>query len=261
MSEKEAINLSITVLGTGKTGPIDRDIDGFTPKKEIRGPFDVVSVKTGAVPTYPVLWEHYAERERTMCFEGDCEGIPRQGADPEQEKALAKKVDNVWATASHCHFNLNYRFNTQSTSMQFTPRKTIGGRAWQTIKLVSVEQEKALVLWGNTSLGLLLRWWHSNKEQAGRGNVVKTAMEGLPILNLAALSSTQLENAVKIFAATCLKPLLPFHEIDKDPVRKELDERFAREVLGLPESLLQPGGAFDVLRMKLAQEPSIRGNK
>jgi hypothetical protein len=145
--------------------------------------------------------------------------------------------------------------------MQFTPRKTIGGRAWQTIKLDSVEQEKVLVLWGNTSLGLLLRWWHSNKEQAGRGNVGKTAMEGLPILKLSALAPPQLEDAVKIFDATCLKPLLPLHEIDKDPVRKELDELFAREVLGLSDSLLQSGGALDVLRKKLALEPSIRGSK
>lgn len=49
--------------------------------------------------------------------------------------------------------------------------------------------------------------------------------------------------------------LLPIHEIDKDATRKELDERFGQEVLGLPESMLE------VLRMKLAQEPSIRGNK
>ena len=59
----------------------------------------------------------------------------------------------------------------------------------------------------------------------------------------------------------CYKLMLPIHEIDKDPVRKELDERFAREVLGVPESILQSGGALDVLRMKLAQEPAVRGNK
>lgn len=58
---------------------------------------------------------------------------------------------------------------SQSTGMQFTPRPTIGGRAWLSIKLPSVELEKALVLWANTSLGLLLRWWHSNKQQSGRG--------------------------------------------------------------------------------------------
>ena len=73
--------------------------------------------------------------------------------------------------------------------------------------------------------------------------------------------SKQLEKAVKIFDEMNQKHLLPIHEIDKDPARKELDNRFAREVLGLPDSVLAPGGALDVLRMKLAQEPSIRGNK
>jgi len=261
MSKADAISVPITTLGIGKTGPIDRDIDGFTPKGEIRGPFEIVSVKKGSVPTYPALWEHDAVRERAMCFEGDSEGIPRKAPKPEQEEALADKVESVWATASHCHFNINFRFNSQSTSMQFTPRKTIGGRAWQSIRLASPRQEKALVLWANTTLGMFLRWWQSNKQQAGRGNVGKTAMEDLPILDVTTLSEKQLERAVKIFDEMCYKQMVPMHEIDKDPVRKELDERFAREVLGLPESVLAPGGALDVLRMKLALEPSIRGNK
>jgi hypothetical protein len=58
----------------------------------------------------------------------------------------------------------------------------------------------------------------------------------------------------------CNKEMLPFHEIDKDPVRKKRDERFFHEVLDLPGKIIALG-ALDVLRMKLAQEPSIRGNK
>lgn len=69
------------------------------------------------------------------------------------------------------------------------------------------------------------------------------------------------QSAVRIFDQTCEKPLLPLHEIDKDPVRKELDYKFGLEILGLPEPLLDAGGALDVLCMKMAQEPSIRGNK
>lgn len=261
MAKTDAINVQVTTLGPGRTGPIDRDIDGVNPNGEIRGPFEIVSVKIGSVPTYPVLWGHKAERERTMCFDGDTEGIPRKATKPEQEEALAKRMEAVWVTASHCHFSLNFRFNSQSTSMQFTPRPTIGGRAWQSIRLDSVEQEKTLVLWANTSLGILLRWWHSNREQAGRGNVVKTAMEDLPILNIAALTAQQLAKAVEIFDDTCEKALLPLHEIDKDPVRKELDERFARDVLGITSAILEPNGPMDLLRKKLAQEPSIRGKK
>jgi len=54
---------------------------------------------------------------------------------------------------------------------------------------------------------------------------------------------------------------LPMNEIDKDLVRKELDERFMQEVLNFPASLLAPGGPIELLRMKLSLEPSIRGAK
>lgn len=36
--------------------------------------------------------------------------------------------------------------------------------------------EAAVALWGNTTLGLLLHWWQANKQQAGRGNIGKTAL-------------------------------------------------------------------------------------
>src|SRR5207248_65310 len=123
------------------------------------------------------------------------------------------------------------------------------------------ELEKVLVLWANTTLGLLLRWWHSNKQQSGRGNIGKSTLQTMPIFDVSALHAQQLETAVRVFDEMCYKHLLPIHEIDKDPIRKQLDERFGREVLGLPEFVLVPGGALDVLRMKLAREPSIRRNK
>jgi hypothetical protein len=178
-----------------------------------------------------------------------------------EQDAIDFKVANVWDTASHCHFNRDFRFNSQSTGMQFTPRKTIGGRAWLSIKLATVEQETALVLWGNTSLGLLLRWWHSNKPQAGRGSISKRALHALPVLDVTALTATQVDEAARIFDTMCNREMLPMHEIDQDPVRKELDEQFSRRVLGLAEPILAPGGPLDILRMKLSREPSVRGTK
>lgn len=196
-----------------------------------------------------------------MMFDGDSEGEVLKGATKEEQTSIDSKVANVWASASHCHFNCDFRFNSQSTAMQFTPRKTIGGVAWLSIRLPSVEQEKALVLWANASLGLLLRWWHSNKQQSGRGRIGKSMLHTLPVLNVTALTPDQLKKAAKLFDEMCQKQLLPIHEIDKDPTRKELDERFAREILGLSESIIHSGGPLELLRMKLAQEPSIRGNK
>jgi hypothetical protein len=261
-NEKESSQISITTAAAiGEIGPVHRDINGNTPTGGARGPFDTSTAKPGSVPTYPVLWSHDAERERTISFDADCEGIPRRGSTAQEQAALDVKTAAIWKTASHCHFNCDFQFNSQSTGMQFTPRRTIGGRAWLSIRLASVEQEKALVLWANTSLGLLLRWWHSNKQQSGRGNIGKSTLQTLPILDVTALTPQQLDAAVKIFDAMSGQPLLPLHEMDKDPVRRELDERFARDVLGLAESILVQDGPLEVLRMKLSREPSVRGSK
>jgi hypothetical protein len=262
MGRSEAIGIPVTTVeNIGRIGPIHRDINGTNPDGSVRGPFEITPASADEVPTYPALWSHDASRERTMLFEADCQGTPRVGRNASERAAIADNVESVWATASHCHFNCDFRFNSQSTGMQFTPRKAIGGRAWLSIQMLSVKLEKALVLWANTSLGMLLRLWHSNKQQSGRGNIGKSALQTMPIMDLAALKPEALRKAAKLFDEMSDKPLLPLHEIAKDAVRRELDERFGGEVLGLPASLFAPGGAFEVLRAKLGQEPSIRGNK
>jgi hypothetical protein len=57
------------------------------------------------------------------------------------------------------------------------------------------------------------------------------------------------------------QPLSPLHVIDQERVRKELDEEFGLNVLGLNESMFEQGVAFDLLRMNMARETSIRGSK
>ena len=262
MNKSEIVDIPLTTVAKiGEIGPYHADINGNTSTGGIRGPFDIFPIKPNSVPTYPVLWSHDAERERTLSFEADSEGFPRQGSRSEEQAIVDLKVASIWKTASHCHFNRDFRFNSQSTGMQFTSRKTIGGHAWLSIRLSSVDQEKALVLWANTSLGLLLHWWHANKQQSGRGRIGKSMLHTLPILDVTALEPKLLAEAVKLFDAMSGQPLSPLHELDSDPVRKALDEAFARNVLKLPESILASGGPLELLRMKLSKEPSIRGSK
>ena len=262
MTKSATVDIPLTtVANIGEIGPYHADINGNTSTGSIRGPFNISPITPNRVPTYPVLWAHNAARERTMSFEADSEGVPRQGSTPEEQAIVDRKVKDIWDTASHCHFNRDFQFNSQSTGMQFTPRETIGGRAWLSINLSSVDQEKALVVWANTSLGLLLHWWHANKQQSGRGSIGKKMLHTLPILDVTALEPRLLAEAVKLFDSMSEQPLLPLHELDSDPVRKELDEAFARNVLRLPESILTSGGPLALLREKLSREPSIRGSK
>ncbi|OGO23611.1 MAG: hypothetical protein A2Z28_04495 [Chloroflexi bacterium RBG_16_51_9] len=145
--------------------------------------------------------------------------------------------------------------------MQFTSRKTIGGRAWPSISLANAEQEKALTLWANSSLGLLLHWWHANKQQAGRGSIGVSALESLPVLDVTKLSKDALSRAVAIFDDMKHKELRPVNEIAQDVVRAEIDTRLATEVLGFSPELAAPDGPLALLRQKLALEPSITGSK
>lgn len=250
-----------TVKGIGgKVGKHHRDIEAG-PQEKVRGPFRIDSAAPGTAPTYPVLWGHHADRERTMKFEPDCAGHPIEGSNAEETSLIAAKVAAVAACASHCHVNRDFRFNSQSTCMQFTARRTIGGRAWPSISLPRRELEKALVAWGNTTFGLLMYWWHSSKQQAGRGLIAIKAAQSLPVIDVTKLPVPAIACAVKIFDQMCDRPLLPMNQIDADPVRAELDEMFARDVLGLDESVLTPGGPLELLRMKLACEPSVHGGK
>lgn len=81
------------------------------------------------------------------------------------------------------------------------------------------------------------------------------------MLDVTVLKQKQLKAAVSIFDDLKDEKLLPLNEVDKDQMRQELDRRFALEVLGLPLAVVQPGGPLELLRMKLAHEPSIRGGK
>jgi hypothetical protein len=196
-----------------------------------------------------------------MMFLGDSEGRPLRSRTRAIQTEIDAKVASVWASASHCHFNCDFRFNSQSTAMQYTQRRTIGGRAWLSIGLPTPDHEKALVLWANTSLGLILQWWHANKQQPGRGCIGKSALSTLPVLNITKLTKKKLDRAAKIFDETCTLDLRPIHQIDTDAARRTIDQRLGREVLDLPASLFASEGAFELLRRKLAAEPSIRGNK
>lgn len=259
-AESRAIPIT-TVKQIGVIGPYHADVNWTNANGTVRGPLDIMDVRPGSAPTYPVLWKHSAKRERTLAFEAESEGQPKKGRDADEQELIDKKVPVIWATASHCHFSREFRFNTQSTGIQYTPRLAIGGRSWISIKMESNVQEKALTAWGNTSFGLLLHWWHANKQQSGRGSIGKTALQDLPVLDVPALPQNRLSIAARIFDEISDKPLRPANEIDQDPVRRELDERFGREVMDLPASLFGSGGAVELLRQKLAREPSIHGGK
>ena len=194
-----------------------------------------------------------------MMFGPDCEAVQRRGRNAVERELIERKATAVWESASHCHVNRDFRFNSQSTTMQFTPERVIGGRAWPSLSFASVDQEKAMVLWANTTFGILLYWWHANKQQAGRGMTGVQAIRSLPVWDVTAITEEQLRTAAALFDEFSTHPLRPVDELSVDTTRHELDERFARDVLRLPNTITAAAGPLTLLRDKLCAEPSIQG--
>ena len=262
MAETAAIAIPMLTVGQiAEIGPYHSDIEGKTSKGGVRGPFKTRDIPTGIVPTYPCLWRHTAERERTLSFEADMEAVPLVPKDAREKKIIDRKVTEVWATASHLHFNRDFRFNSQSTAFQFTPRPSLGGRAWLSVNIGQEVLEKIACLWGNCILGLAVNWYYSNKQQAGRGSIGKNQLFDLPILDVTSLSDQQVKAGAQVFDNFAASELLPLHELNNDTNRQNLDRRFLTECLGFPDAVVSIGGPLDILRTKLAREPSIRGHK
>jgi len=200
--------------------------------------------------TYPSLWSHDAKAETRLVLEPDSELLVRQG--------MENKAAEVWATASHAHASRGFRFNSQPLSVAFTDRQTIGGRAWPNVSFGDKQFEYTFAVWGNCTLGLLAYWWHSSRQQGGRGEMSVSSIDTLPVLDFRALSDEQLATAQRIFDEFRELDLMPAYLADADPNRALLDRRVIRDLLGFGEDVYR---AVRRLAAKWCAEPSVHGGK
>jgi hypothetical protein len=121
----------------------------------------------------------------------------RQGRNPAEEKTLRDRADRIWQTAGRCHFNRDFRFNSQSTATVLTERPAIGGRAWPSVNFRAEGHEVAFTLWANSTLGLLIHWWRASKQQSGRGTITLTQLPDLPVYDLRTLSDAAIGMAAR----------------------------------------------------------------
>ncbi len=250
MTKQDALVVPVVSVGEiAQTGMSDKDIVGSGE----RTPFDRHRT-TSSVPTYPMLWSHDAERETRLVVEPDSEGRVKRGR--------GKRAAEIWETRSHAHHSRDFRFNSQPLAVAFTENRVIGGRSWPSVKFETRGQEIAYTLWGNSTLGLLLYWWHSSRQQAGRGSMPITAIRTMPTLDVTSLSDAQLKVAEEIFEDFRGREFLPANEAWRDESRKELDRRVLVDLLGLVkngDSVVM--GSLDLLRRKWCSEPSVHGGK
>ncbi len=247
MDKQSRLPIAMSVIGQiSQVGLHDMNVAGESPQAG----FDRINTRRG-VPTYPMLWGHDAKKETKLVVQPDSEGRIKPN--------MHTRAAEIWATRSHTHHNRLFRFNSQPLAVAFTQQQTLGGSAWPNVRFNSRSLEIAYSLWGNSTLGLLMYWWHSSRQQAGRGIMPITALRTMPTLDVTALSDAQLKVAESIFDDMRDREFLPANEAYRDDSRKELDRRVLVEMLGLPEDkVVDP---LELLRLKWCSEPSVHGGK
>ena len=244
-AQPEALDLPMATLDRiGKLGLVDRDITGPAS----RGPFTKIAPSPTA--TYTALWNHDAEKETRIICEPDSQLQVRQG--------MESKAAEVWATASRVHVNRDFRFNSQPLAVAFTERESIGGRCWPNVIFDDKRLDYALAVWSNSTLGLLCYWWHSNRQQPGRGIITIRAAESLPALDLGLLTDEQLATTQAIFEEFREKELQPAYLAHVDENRALLDRRVVCDLMGFDDGIYR---AVRFLAAKWCAEPSVHGGK
>lgn len=230
----EAGNISLCPLGQlGALGPDARDIhDGFR----------LAAGRTA----YPTFWSHDTATMTTLAQSPNRYLSPLHRAKAGRH---LRRASDLWPKAGRLLVAERQRLNTQRLASVRVGTPVLSNVWWPlALHQVTDEAEKALTLWLNSTLGLLLLWAHRGETQGAWVKFKKPVLSAMPVLDARALTPAQKQRLVNAYDGLCQQTLLPFPQMAQDPTRRAIDEAIA-QALGLPD--------FTTLRELLAREPVV----
>jgi hypothetical protein len=221
----------------GELGPDRRDIyDGF----EI--------LRSNSTPTsYPALWGHEADKVFKLQHMPNAYLTPLH--QPRKGRPL-RDAGQLWNHAGTILLAERMRLNTQRLVALHMDQPVLAN-VWWSFKLqdtLTDDHAKSLVLWLNSTLGLLLLFGNRQETEGAWVSFKKPLWQELPVLDVKKLPKKVLKQLAQVFDMLCQQALLPLPQMASDAVRAQIDAAIAN-ALGLPD--LTP------LREQLAREPVI----
>jgi len=214
-------------------GPDRRDVmDGFQ--------------LASTVTSYPSLWGHDTKSVNAIVQVPNHYLSPLHQARPGRP---LRKTTALWPRAGRLLIAERLRLNTQRLAAVRLDMKVLSN-VWKSVILRDEcdEYEKALAMWINSTLGLILFWAHRQETQGAWVEFKQRTLNEMLVLDIRSLSDTQKKMIVKAYDTLGTQPLLPFPQMANDPVRQAIDAAIS-EALGLPD--------LSILRSLLAQEPVV----
>jgi hypothetical protein len=195
---------------------------------------------------YPAFWNHKADKVRTMTQSPAAHLLAR--ITPAKGRKL-KDATAVWSKAGHILLVERLWPVTHRVLAIGFDREVLGNTWWALrTNNLSTAQEKALLLWLNSSLSLLLYFGRRVTTRSAWMQMKKPAWLAMPVLDVRALTKPQLTALSKAYDRLSGEALLALASLDHDQTRKAIDDALSK-ALGLPD--LAP------IRELLAREPGL----
>ncbi|MCX8036056.1 MAG: hypothetical protein N3D11_03160 [Candidatus Sumerlaeia bacterium] len=203
----------------------------------------------GEVGDQPAFWSHDAETVYTMAQQPNAYLMPLHKA---KEGRNLRKVEDLWPLAGSIVIVERMWLNTQKLTAARLAQPVLSNTWWPLRpkkRHASAQRQKVLLLWLNSTLGILTLVGHREETRGAWVKFKKPVLSAMPVLDIASLSQSQLRQLAAAYDRLCNHALLPpLPQMANDNVRAELDNALAR-ALGLPD--LAP------LRTLLAREPVV----
>ena len=221
--------------GIGSVGPdVRRLSDGFD--------------KTSAVTGYPLVEGHDTEKRRSLTCSPDRYlaplARPRGGQRPGYGERLSRQSSRLLVGA-------RFWLNTTRVAAMWCGTAALGSMWWP-VKAADASAEKSLVMWLNSSLGLLTWLAIRNTTRGSWVQLKKANLETLPVLDVRRLSSAQLQGLSDLFDEMAEEEFERLPAMAYCPARRLLDEGISK-ILDLPD--------LGKLRELLASEPVVSGRR
>lgn len=207
---------------------------------------DAFEVSTDDISTYPAFWGH--EADKVVCIAQ----TPNAHLIARTKPAKGRKEKHpgpVWSKAGNILLVERLRSNTHKV-LAVGFGKPVLGNTWWAFKSASLsrKQEKALLLWLNSSLSMLLFFGCRVITQGAWMQMKKPGWLSMPVLDVRALTDAQQQGLSEVYDKLASQSFDALAKLDRDTVRAAIDEALAT-VLVLPD--------LAHLRELLAREPGL----
>jgi len=210
-------------------------------RRDIHDGFTLARSRT----SYPAFWGHDAEAVLSMAQSPNRYLNPRARA--ARDRPL-RHASALWQKAGQVLIAERLRLNTRRLAAVFVEQRVLSNVWWPLATKVAEEEQKALVLWLNSTPGLLILLGHREETEGAFVGFKKPVLKQMPVLDVQNISKCALKKLTQAFDQLADASLLPFPEMYHDATRAAIDTAVA-DALDLPD--------FGILRKLLAREPII----